>query len=81
MESSGRYHLDHDTHLDAIDCHLLVIRRTADRDTFSSCVNHDGNDLWWNAPAPRIDKTLYLLVEGIDRRKKKTKLNNLCRLS
>ena len=34
--------------------------------TFPPRVSHDGNDLWWNVPAPCTDKTLYLLVEGID---------------
>ena len=35
-------------------------------DTFPPRVSHDGNDLWWNVPAPCTDKTLYLLVEGLD---------------
>lgn len=66
MESCNRYHSDHDTYLDAADHHLLAVHRATDRDTFPPRVSHDGNDLWWDVPAPCIDKTLYLLVEGID---------------
>ena len=66
MESCNRYHSDHDTYLDAADHHLLVVHQATDRDTFPPRVSHDGNDLRWDVLTPCIDKTLYLLVEGID---------------
>lgn len=66
MESSSGHHSDHDTYLDAADHHLLAVHRATDRNTFPPRVSHDGNDLRWDVPTPCIDKTLYLLVEGID---------------
>lgn len=66
MESSSGHHSDHDTYLDAADHHLLAVHRATDSNTFPPRVSHDGNDLRWDVPTPCIDKTLYLLVEGID---------------
>lgn len=43
-----------------------LVHRATDRNTFPPRVSHDGNDLRWDVPTPCIDKTLYLLVEGID---------------